>query len=87
MARGPRGQRTSIVETGQWEEEQDRLYELPLCEVFPLEQNMKLFYWFDFGDDWMFQIQQRRQPKPEDSGTEYPKVIREVGPQPVQYPE
>jgi hypothetical protein len=37
MARSPRGQRTSIVETGQWEEEQDRLYEMPLCEVFPLE--------------------------------------------------
>ena len=57
MARGPRGQRTSIVETGQWDEEQDRLCEIPLSEVFPLEQNMKLFYWFDFGDDWMFQIQ------------------------------
>jgi hypothetical protein len=46
-----------------------------------------LFYWFDFGDDWMFQIQQRRQPKPEDSGTEYPKVIRDLGPKPAQYPE
>ena len=87
MARGPRGQRTSVVETDRWEEEQDRHYEIPLREVFSLEQNMKLFYWFDFGDNWMFQIQQRRPPKPEDSGTEYPKVIREVGPQPVQYPE
>jgi hypothetical protein len=84
IARGPRGQRTSVVETDQREGEQDCLYEIPLREVFPLEQNMKLFYWFDFGDDWMFQIQQRRQPKPEDSGTEYPKVIRDLGPKHIQ---
>jgi len=87
MARGPSGQRTSVVETDQREEERDRLYEIPLREVFPLEQNMKLFYWFDFGDDWMFQIRQRRQPTPENPGTEYPKIIGEIGPRPVQYPE
>jgi len=44
MARGPRGQRTSIVETGQWEEEQDHLYEIPLCEYFLLNSLLVRFW-------------------------------------------
>ncbi len=45
IARGPRGKRTEIVETDEWEERQGRLYEIPLRRIFPLPQNMKLFYW------------------------------------------
>ena len=45
---------------------------------------MKLFYWFDFGDDWKFQITLRKlkAPKP---GNQYPRVISEIGPKPQQY--
>ena len=86
ISRGSRGKRTPVVETDQWEERQDDLYEIPLRNVFPLPQNMKLFYWFDFGDDWIFQIGKRRAAKPEDSDARYPKIIAETGPKPVQYP-
>jgi hypothetical protein len=86
ISRGPRGKRTPVVETDEWEERQDRLYETPLRNVFPLPQNMKLFYWFDFGDDWIFQIGKRGTSKLEDSDARYPKIIAETGPKPVQYP-
>jgi len=86
IARGPRGKRTHVIETDEWEEMQDRLDEIPLRNVFPLPQNMKLFYWFDFGDDWIFQIGKRGKSKPEDAGARYPKIIKETGPKPVQYP-
>ncbi|MFH0342554.1 MAG: hypothetical protein ACHBNF_10580 [Chromatiales bacterium] len=85
-ARGPRGKRDPVVETDEWEEERDRLYEIPLRNVFPLPEKMKLFYWFDFGDDWIFQIRKRGKSKPGDSGARFPKVIEETGPKPVQYP-
>ena len=86
IARGPTGKRTHVVETEAWEEDQGHLYEIALGRVFPLPKHMKLFYWFDFGDDWMFQIQRRGRSKPADSGARYPKIIEETGPKPVQYP-
>ncbi len=86
IARGPRGKRTYVVETDEWEERQDRFYEIYLRKVFPLPQNMKLFYWFDFGDDWIFQIGKKGKPKPEDADARYPKIIEQTGPKPVQYP-
>lgn len=86
IARGPKGKRTNVVEADEWEERQDRFYEIYLRKVFPLPQNMKLFYWFDFGDDWIFQIGRKGKPKPEDSDARYPKIIEQTGPKPVQYP-
>jgi len=56
-----------------------------LCEVFPLQKNQKLFYWFDFGDDWIFHIGRRLGKKPFDRRVRYPRVIEEHGPNPKQY--
>ncbi len=86
VARGHRGRRTEVVGSDDWEDRHDGLYGIPLKEMFPLPKNMKLFYWFDFGDDWMFQITRRGDPKPEEKGATYPRVIKEVGPKPEQYP-
>ena len=60
--------------------------DIPLNQVFPLPERMKLHYWFDFGDDWTFQITKGRKVKPPEAGVEYPRVIESVGPNPVQYP-
>jgi hypothetical protein len=86
IARGPKGKRSEVVETDEWEERQDRLYEIPINRILPLPQNMKLFYLFDFGDDWTFQISKRGAPKEEEFGVKYPRVIKATGPKPVQYP-
>ena len=87
ISRGARGKRTPLVEIDEPEERQGHLYEIPLRNVFPLPPKMALFYWFDFGDDWIFRIGKRRTCKLEDSDAGYPKIIAEKGPQPVQYPE
>lgn len=55
-------------------------------KMFPLLPHMKLFYWYDFGDDWMFQISKRGNPKPENKRVKYPRVIGKVGRKPKQYP-
>ena len=85
-ARHHRGKRVEMVETEDWDDERDALDEIVLKEVFPLQDNRKLFYWFDFGDDWMFQITRWGRPKPEEKGMVYPRIIEEVGPKPEQYP-
>lgn len=87
ISRGSRGKRTEVVESDEWEERQDGLYEIPLRDVFPLPPNMKLFYWFDFGDDWIFQIGKRGAPKLLDPDATYPRIVAETGPRPVQYPD
>src|SRR3990170_1001259 len=42
-----------------------------LEQVFPLTKGQKLFYWFDFGDDWKFEItlKDTKEKKP---GVKYP---------------
>lgn len=61
---------------------------ITLCALFPLPKGHKLFYWFDFGDDWMFQVSRsRKKPKTPQPGREYPAVVGETGSKPVQYPD
>ena len=59
-----------------------------LSEIFPLPSGMKLFYLFDFGDSWMFQItKSTRKAKAPLPGVSYPRVVDAKGGNPEQYPE
>lgn len=66
-----------------------REYEkVSLSKVFPLPSGMKLFYLFDFGDSWMFQITKSpRKDKKAKPGVKYPRVVDAKGENPEQYPE
>jgi hypothetical protein len=58
---------------------------LPLSRVFPLENQCKLYYWFDFGDDWIFEIRPRAGRKVRNARAKYPRVIEKRGRNPRQY--
>lgn len=58
--------------------------EIKLNEIYPL-QNKKLYYYFDYGDSWMFEIRKKRIKKEMIPGEKYPRVIEEIGPAPLQY--
>ncbi len=59
-----------------------------LSSVLPLPTNMKLFYLFDFGDNWLFQITKtRHKDKAPQPGIIYPRVIEAKGKNPEQYPD
>lgn len=86
-----RGKKVWFTDTGEWDEEHDAidggpLWEIPLDQVFPLPKHKKLYYWFDFGDDWTFEIRKKREAGPHADGVAYPRVIHEEGPKPDQYP-
>lgn len=58
-----------------------------LAEVFPLPKDCRLFYHFDFGDDWYFEIRKlRKRPFEPEAGVTYPHLIEEIGENPRQYP-
>ncbi len=58
----------------------------PLEEVFPVPKGQKLFYHFDFGDDWIFEVV--CDPKASRVGRQFkrPRLIQERGQRPEQYP-
>ncbi len=59
-----------------------------ISEVWPLPQGMKLYYLFDFGDQWVFQINKtRHKDKTPEPGATYPRLIEAIGKNPEQYPD
>lgn len=66
-------------------EEEDEDDELSLGNVFPLGKNKNLYYWFDFGDDWIFEIKSRGKTKVLNRRMKYPRVIEKHGRNPRQY--
>jgi len=66
----------------------DKMYELTLEELFPLPKGKKLFFLFDYGDHWLFQISKsRKKPYNAINGVQYPRVIKSTGEKPLQYPD
>ena len=57
-----------------------------LNEIYPLSGE-KLYYLFDFGDCWLFQIKKLRKKKSIELGKKYPILIESSGINPEQYPE
>lgn len=69
-------------------EEDDGASVTTLESLFPLPKDRKLFYLFDYGDSWIFQISRtRNKPFAAEPGIDYPCLIGESGEKPPQYPE
>ena len=88
VARTPRSRDRTYYDT---EDEDgwasDALFTTTLESLFPLPKNRKLFYLFDYGDSWIFQISRaRNKPFSAEPGVDYPRLISETGKKPVQYP-
>ncbi len=57
-----------------------------LNEIYPMT-GVKLYYLFDYGDNWLFQIKKSRKRVVEDVKVKYPRVVKSMGVSPEQYPE
>ncbi len=60
--------------------------DMKLNEIYPLT-GYKLYYLFDFGDSWIFQIKKSRKKRNENEKTSYPVLIESTGINPEQYPD
>ena len=61
-------------------------YERTIGSMFPLPKHRKLFYLFDWGDMWVFQISKdRKRPKEAEKRKKYPRVVSKAGRRPQQY--
>ena len=68
-----------------WERVEAKLMRTRLKDIYPLGRK-KLYYLFDFGDMWTFEIRKARGAKKPEAGVKYPRVVEALGPGPEQYP-
>ena len=80
----PWAHRNWITEAEDWEEKVEAFAGTCLSEIWPLGRK-KLYYWFDFGDDWIFEIRKMRSAKADES-VPCPRILERIGPDPEQYP-
>lgn len=72
-------------ESEDWADRESEFLHIRLSQVFPLGRK-KLYYLFDFGDKWTFEIRKTRGSKKPEVDVAYPRVIESIGPIPEQYP-
>jgi len=70
-----------------FDEENEEIYNRTLESLYPLKKGMKLFYLFDYGDNWLFRItKSRKKPCNPIEGLMYPRLLKSIGTIPEQYP-
>ncbi len=71
-----------------FDDENGRIHTTSLEDLYPLEKGKKLYYLFDYGDNWLFRIaMSRKKPHPPEKGLKYPRLVEEIGSDPEQYPD
>lgn len=62
-----RHQKLRYSDAEEWEDREGVFVNLQLCKIHPFD-GLKLYYWFDFGDDWIFEIRKARGAYPAEPG-------------------
>lgn len=61
-----------------------RPYNSILSSIFPLG-NLKFYFLYDFGDEWIFQIKKSRKLFEADSNVKYPEIVEKIGEDPESH--
>ena len=70
-----------------YDDDNEEIFTRTIESIFPLEKDRKLFYMFDYGDSWLFQVSRsRKKPFSSEAGVKYPRLVNELGEKPEQYP-
>lgn len=77
--------RRYLSQNEEWELMEEDFKKVTMAQVFPLGRR-RLYYHFDFGDDWVFEIRKVGAAKEPSPHARYPRVIESIGPAPLQYP-
>jgi hypothetical protein len=80
----PWAEKASVSLAEDWDEKEDAFENIQLKDIWPLGKK-KLYYLFDFGDQWIFEIRKMR-PSRADASITTPQVLQRIGPDPEQYP-
>jgi len=56
-----------------------------LCDIYPLGRHKKLYYRYDLGTEWNFEIVRQGRETVALDGAAYPMLVMEKGVKPVEY--
>lgn len=84
LANGPRSKRTWFTASGEWDEHAD-VPDTRLCDIFPLGRHKKLYYDYDPGASWLFEIVRKGRETDAVAGHAYPCLVLEEGVKPQEY--
>ncbi|MFZ4539235.1 IS1096 element passenger TnpR family protein [Propionivibrio sp.] len=71
-----------------FDDENGEVFSTAIEDLYPLPDKKSLYYFFDFGDNWLFKITKSRKRDQEPcQGIEYPRLVLETGVKPDQYPD
>jgi len=66
----------------------DAIFQITVGRILEQSKGKKLYYMFDYGDSWLFQLTRSRKKQfNADPEVFYPRVISENGSKPIQYPD
>jgi hypothetical protein len=82
--RNDRNRKIIFSEESGYPDNEDIYENIILKNIYPLK-GLKLYYLFDFGDNWLFEIKKRRKKAVPLRDTEYPRVVTENGVKLRQY--
>ena len=85
LANGLRGKKTWFTADGEWDDDDSRMLAMPLSEIFPLAKNKKLYYTYDAGASWLFEIRKQGKSSLPLAGLEYPRIVSQEGKKPSEY--
>ena len=79
------GKKTWLTADDEWDPDDSATWDLRLSDIFPLERNKKLYYAYDTGASWRFQITKKGKEKNAQAGIEYPRLVAQEGTKPLEY--
>ncbi|PWF48804.1 IS1096 element passenger TnpR family protein [Massilia glaciei] len=85
LANGPRGRKTWFTPNGEWDDDDAHVMDMRLSAVFPLPKHKKLYFFYDFGASWCFQITKRGKETKRQPEIEYPCIVSETGLKPKEF--
>lgn len=85
LANGLGGKKTWFTPNGEWNDDDVRVMDMQLSEIFPLPKHKKLYYIYDFGASWCFQISKRGKETTWQPDIEYPCLLSETGLKPLEF--
>ncbi|HEX8479592.1 MAG TPA: hypothetical protein VF663_14720 [Telluria sp.] len=84
LANSPHGKRTWFTASGEWNGDAS-IPDARLCDIFPLGRHKKLYYDYDPGASWRFEIVRKGRETEAAAGRSYPCLVLEEGVKPQEY--
>lgn len=85
LANGLRRKKTWLTADGEWDGDDSAMWDRRLLDIFPIAKNKVLYYEYDAGSAWCFEIIKQGKEKMPLAGHEFPRIVEERGNRPLEY--